>query len=181
MIDLGGLAHEFGAEREVVPTELDVCGLSLDEVQFPSSSTGREQRLSVADVADWLSVVAAGLASGQVREHQPFAERRRDRKGEDEPHRHVDDAKDAWHESHHQASREWWARVVGHGDLLSANGGSAHCVSVGFAGSKRAGTSAAAVSAETTLKVVPNASEVAATMCGSFFSSAAPSPQPRPA
>src|SRR5262245_57165329 len=108
MIDFGALAHKLGAEGEVVPAELDVAGLSLDEVQFPSSSTGREQRLPVADVADRLPVVTAGLASGQVREHQPFAERRRDREGEDEPHRHVDDAKDAWHESHHQASREWW-------------------------------------------------------------------------
>jgi hypothetical protein len=58
--------------------------LALDKVQFPSSPTGGEQRFVVADVADRLPVVAARLAAGEVGGHQPFAERRRDRKGEDE-------------------------------------------------------------------------------------------------
>src|SRR5262245_37306104 len=96
------------------PRKRTCVGCPLDKVELPSSSTGRQQRLTIVDVADWLSVVTAGLASSQVDEHQSFAEWRRDRQPEDESHRHVDDAKDDGHDPDQDAPRARRARVGSH-------------------------------------------------------------------
>lgn len=71
---LDRLTHQLKAKGDVASPYPDVCVLPFDQVELPSSSTGRKQRLAVADVADRLSVVAAGLATGQVNEHSPLSD-----------------------------------------------------------------------------------------------------------
>ena len=113
-VDFGWVAHKLGTERDVMPAEPDAGGLPLDEVELPSPSTRREQRLRVTDVADWLSVSPAGLASCQVDEHEPFAERCRDRQRKDGSHCHVDDPEHVGHDAQLDASRERQAGFVFH-------------------------------------------------------------------
>jgi len=90
--DLVDVAHQLGSGEDVTPAQPDALRPALFEVQLPLAPAWGQQRRALPDVAHRLPIALPGLASGEEHEHEPAAERRRERKAQNRTHGDVDHA-----------------------------------------------------------------------------------------